>query len=166
MRRREFITLLGAAASWPLAARAQQWERMRRIGVLLPAVAGDPEYQARLTAFVQALALLGWIDGRNVRIETRWGAADADRYRQFAAELVALAPDVVVAATSPIVAALQRETRSVPIVFVQVIDPVGTGLVTGLARPGGNTTGFTVFEYGLSPKWLALLQEIWPDGPT
>src|SRR5262245_11508077 len=133
MRRRDFITLLGGTvAAWPLAAHAQQRERMRRIGVLLPAVAGDPEYQARLTAFVQALALLGWIDGRNLRIETRWGAGDADRYRQYATELVALAPDVVVAAASPIVAALQRETRSVPIVFVQVIDPVGTGLVTGL----------------------------------
>jgi putative ABC transport system substrate-binding protein len=162
MKRREFITLVGDAAAWPLAASAQQREQVRRIGVLLPAVANDPEYQARLGTFMQALALLGWTDGRNVRIETRWGAGDADGYRQYAAELVALAPDVVVAATSTIVAALQRETRSVPIVFVQVIDPVGTGLVTGLARPGGNTTGFTVFEYGLSPKWLALLKEIAP----
>ena len=163
MRRRDFITLLGGAAvAWPRAARAQQAERMRRIGMLLPAVANDPEYRARVGAFMQALALLGWADGRNVRIETRWGAGDADRYRQYAAELVALAPDVIVAATSPIVAALQRETRSVPIVFAQVIDPVGTGLVTGLPRPGGNTTGFTVFEYGLSPKWLALLKEIAP----
>jgi putative tryptophan/tyrosine transport system substrate-binding protein len=163
MKRREFITLLGgAAAAWPLGARAQQGKRMRRIGVLLPSVANDPEYQARVGAFMQALALLGWTDGRNVRIETRWAASDADRYRQYAAELVALAPDVIVAVTSPVVAALQRETRSVPIVFVQVIDPVGTGLVTGLARPEGNTTGFTVFEYGLSPKWLALLKEIAP----
>src|SRR5262245_30509008 len=162
LKRREFITLLGGAAAWPTAARAQQGERMRRIGVLLPAVASDPEYQARVGAFMQALALLGWTDGRNVRIETRWGANDADRYRKYAAELVALAPDVIVAVTSNVVAALQRETRSVPIVFVSVIDPVGTGLVTGLARPGGNTTGFTVFEYGLSPKWLALLKEIAP----
>jgi putative ABC transport system substrate-binding protein len=163
IRRRELLVLLGgAAAAWPLAARAQQPERMRRVGVLLPAVANDPEYQARVGAFMQALALLGWTDGRNVRIEMRWGASDADRYRQYAAELVALAPDVIVAVTSPVVAPLQRETRSVPIVFVQVIDPVGTGLVTGLARPGGNTTGFTVFEYGLSPKWLALLKEIAP----
>src|SRR5262245_35548002 len=162
MRRRTFITLLGgAAAAWPLAARAQPGERVRRVGVLLPALASDPEYQARVGAFMQALALLGWTDGRNVRIETRWGANEA-AYRQYAAELVALAPDVIVAATSVIVAALQRETRSVPIVFAQVIDPVGTGLVTGLARPGGNTTGFTVFEYGLSPKWLALLKEIAP----
>src|SRR5262245_11963083 len=163
MRRRDFITLLGgAAAAWPLAARAQQTQRMRRIGVLMAWAAADPEAQARLTAFVQALALLGWIDGRNVRIETRWGDGNADRYRQHAAELVALAPDVIVAVTSPVVAALQREKRSVPIVFVQVIDPVGTGLVTGLARPGGNATGFTVFEYGISPKWLALLKEIAP----
>src|SRR6266699_1172318 len=126
VKRREFMTLLGgAAAAWPLAARAQQGERMRRIGMLLPAVANDPEYQARVGAFMQALALLGWADGRNVRIETRWGAGDADRYRQYAAELVALAPDVIVAGTSPVVAALQRETRSVPIVFAQVIDPVG-----------------------------------------
>jgi putative ABC transport system substrate-binding protein len=163
MKRRAFISLLGGAAmAWPLAARAQQPQKMWRIGVLLPAVASDPEYQARVGAFMQALALLGWTDGRNVRIETRWGANDADRYRQYAAELVALAPDVIVAGTSNVVAALQRETRSVPIVFAQVIDPVGTGLVTGLARPGGNTTGFTVFEYGLSPKWLALLKEIAP----
>jgi putative tryptophan/tyrosine transport system substrate-binding protein len=162
MKRRAFITLLGGAAAWPLAARAQQLQRMRRIGMLMPWAAADPEAQARLTAFVQALALLGWIDGRNVRIETRWGDGNADRYRQHAAELVALAPDVIVAVTSPVVAALQRETRSVPIVFVQVIDPVGTGLVTGLARPGGNATGFTVFEYGISPKWLALLKEIAP----
>jgi putative tryptophan/tyrosine transport system substrate-binding protein len=163
VRRRNFITLLGsAAAAWPLAARAQQRERIRRIGVLLPAVASGPEYQARVGAFMQALALLGWTDGRNVRIEMRWGANDADRYRQYAAELVALAPDVIVAATSVTVGAVQQATRTIPIVFVQVIDPVGTGLVTGLARPGGNTTGFTVFEYGLSPKWLALLKEIAP----
>src|SRR5262245_23942899 len=160
--RRKFLTLLGGAAAWPLAARAQQPQQMRRVGVLLPAVANDPEYQARVGAFMQALALLGWTDGRNVRIETRWAAGDADRFRRYAGELVALAPDVVVAATSISVAALQQITRTIPIVFVQVIDPVGTGLVTGLARPGGNTTGFTVFEYGLSPKWLALLKEIAP----
>jgi ABC-type uncharacterized transport system substrate-binding protein len=162
MQRREFITLLGGAVAWPLAARAEQPQQMRRVGVLLPAVANDPDYQARVGAFMQALALLGWTDGRNVRIETRWGAGDADRHRQYAAELVALAPDVIVAATSVSVAALQQITRTIPIVFVQVIDPVGTGLVIGLARPGGNTTGFTIFEYGLSPKWLALLKEIAP----
>jgi ABC-type uncharacterized transport system substrate-binding protein len=159
MKRREFITLLGgAAAGWPLAAQAQQPERMRRVGVLMNLTADDPEASARVTVFAQGLQQLGWTAGHNVRIETRWGAGDADRYRQYAAELVALAPDVIVAVTSTIVAALQRETRSVPIVFVNVIDPVGAGLVTG-SRPGGNTTGFTVFEYGLSPKWLALLKE-------
>src|SRR5262245_28418483 len=140
MKRRTFISLLGGAAAWPLAARGQQPQKMRRIGVLLPAVGSDPEYQVRVGAFMQALALLGWTDGRNVRIETRWGANDADRYRQYAAELVALAPDVIVAATSVSVGAVQQATRTIPIVFVQVIDPVGTGLVTGLARPGGNTT--------------------------
>src|SRR5215472_5619871 len=163
MKRREFITLLGGTAvAWPLAARAQQPARMRRIGVLLPYDANDREGQARMAALQQALAELGWSDGGNVRIDTRWGAGDADRYRQYAAELVALAPDVVVAVTSTVVAALQRETRTVPIVFVGVSDPVGAGLIAGLAHPGGNTTGFTVFEYGLSPKWLALLKEIAP----
>jgi putative ABC transport system substrate-binding protein len=163
MRRRDFITLIGgAAAAWPLAARAQQPDRKRRVGVLVPYAADDREGQARMAALQQGLAQLGWSDGGNVQIDTRWGAGDVDRYRQYAAELVALAPDVVVAVTSPVVAALQRETRSVPIVFVGVIDPVSAGLVASMARPGGNTTGFTVFEYGLSPKWLALLKEIAP----
>src|SRR5262249_55253329 len=161
-KRREFITLLGgAAAAWPLAASAQQ-ARMRRIGVLLPYAADDREGQARLAAFQQALAELGWSDGGNVRIETRWGAGDADRYRQYAAELVALAPDVLLAVTTAVAAALQRETRSVPIVFAQAADPVGAGVVASLARPGGNITGFITFEYGISPKWLALLKEIPP----
>jgi putative tryptophan/tyrosine transport system substrate-binding protein len=160
--RRKFITLVSSAAAWPLATRAQQDERVRRIGVLMPYAAEDREGQARLAAFQQGLADLGWIDGRNLRMDTRWGAGEADRYRQYAAELVAFAPDVIVAVTSVIVGALQRETRSVPIVFVGVIDPVGAGLVKSLARPGGNITGFTVFEYGLSPKWLALLKEIAP----
>jgi putative tryptophan/tyrosine transport system substrate-binding protein len=160
--RRKFLATLGGAASWPLAARAQQRERMRRIGVLLPYAADDREGQARLAAFQQALAELGWSDGGNVRIDTRWGAGDPDRYRQYAAELVALAPDVVLAVTTAVAAALQRETRSVPIVFAQAADPVGAGVVASLARPGGNTTGFTTFEYGLSPKWLALLKEIAP----
>jgi putative ABC transport system substrate-binding protein len=163
MRRRKFIMLLGgAAAAWPLAARAQQPERMRRIGVFIPYASDDPEGHARMAALQQGLHDLGWIDGRNVGIDTRWGAGDAERYRQYAAELIALAPDVIVAVTSVVVAALQRQTRSVPIVFVGVVDPVGAGLVKSLARPGGNTTGFTVFEYGLSPKWLALLKEIAP----
>src|SRR5215469_9114173 len=162
MRRRDFIKgIAGAAAAWPLAARGQQ-ARMRRIGVLLPYAANDREGQARLAAFQQALAELGWSDGGNVRIETRWGAGDADRYRQYAAELVTLAPDVVLAVTTAVAAALQRETRSVPIVFAQAADPVGAGVVASLARPGGNTTGFTTFEYGISPKWLALLKEIAP----
>ena len=162
MRRRDFITLLGGAtAAWPLAAGAQQGERMRRVGVLLPAAADDPEYQTRIGAFLQELAQSGWSIGRNVGIDARWAANAAD-IRRHAAELVALAPDVIVAATSVSVGAVQQATRTIPIVFVQVIDPVGTGLVTGLARPGGNTTGFTVFEYGLSPKWLALLKEIAP----
>ena len=162
IRRRKFLATLGGAATWPLAARAQQPERMRRIGVLLPYAADDREGQVRLAAFQQALAELGWSDSGNVRIETRWGAGDADRYRQYAAELVALAPDVVVAVTTAVAAALQRETRSVPIVFVQAADPVAAGLVAGLARPGGNTTGFITFEHGISPKWLALLKEIAP----
>jgi putative ABC transport system substrate-binding protein len=135
---------------------------MRRIGVLLPYAADDREGQARLAAFQQALAELGWSDGGNVRIDTRWGAGDPDRYRQYAAELVALAPDVVLAVTTAVAAALQRETRSVPIVFAGAVDPVGAGVVASLARPGGNITGFTTFEYGLSPKWLALLKEIAP----
>jgi putative tryptophan/tyrosine transport system substrate-binding protein len=159
--RRTFIMLLTGAAAWPLAARAQQ-ARMRHIGVLLPYAADDREGQARLAAFQQALAELGWSDGGNVRIDTRWGAGDPDRYRQYAAELVALAPDVILAVTTAVAAALQRETRSVPIVFAQAADPVGAGVVASLARPGGNTTGFTTFEYGLSPKWLALLKEIAP----
>src|SRR5262245_4485485 len=163
MRRREFITLLGGTAvAWPLPARAQQPARMRRIGVLTNLAAGDPEGQVRMAAFRQGLSELGWSEGGNVRIDTRWGAGDVDRFRRYAAELVALAPDVILAVTSVVVAALQRETRSVPIVFVGVIDPIGAGLVAGLARPGGNTTGFTIFEYGLSPKWLALLKEIAP----
>src|SRR5215472_2185524 len=162
MRRRAFITLLGgAAAAWPPVARAQQ-ARMRRIGVLLPYAADDREGQARLAAFQQALAELGWSDGGNARFETRWGAGDADRYRQYAAELVALAPDVLLAVTTAAAAALRRETRRVPIVFAQAADPVGAGVVASLARPGGNITGFTTFEYGLSPNWLALLKEIAP----
>jgi ABC-type uncharacterized transport system substrate-binding protein len=163
VRRREFITLLGgAAAAWPLTARAQQGERVRRIGVLLNLAADDPESQRRVTAFVQGLQQLGWTDGRNARIETRWGAGDADRIRRYAAELVALAPDVILAATSVVTGPLLHATRAVPIVFVQIIDPVGAGFVESLARPGGNVTGFMHHEYGLSGKWLELLKEIAP----
>jgi putative ABC transport system substrate-binding protein len=164
MRRRDFITLLGgAAAVWPLAARAQQGERMRRVGVLVAAAADDPEYQARNVAFLQSLQQLGWADGRNVRVDTRWATTNSDDVRRHAAELAALAPDVLVAATGTItVAALLQATRTVPIVFVVVIDPVGAGFVASLARPGGNATGFTTFEYGMSGKWLELLKEIAP----
>jgi putative tryptophan/tyrosine transport system substrate-binding protein len=164
MKRREFITLLsGAAAAWPLSARAQQPDRMRRIGVLMAAAASDPEFQARIGAFQQGLALLGWTDGRNVRIDTRWATTNADDIRRHAAELAALAPDVILAGTgTTTVAPLLQVTRTVPIVFVVVIDPVGAGFVARLARPGGNATGFLMFEYGLSGKWLDLLKEIAP----
>jgi ABC-type uncharacterized transport system substrate-binding protein len=163
MKRREFITLFGsAAAAWPLAARAQQGERMRRIGVLMSVAADDPESQRGVPAFVHRLQDLGWTDGRNVRINYRWGAGDADRVRRYAAELAALAPDVILANGSPAMAALQPAARTVPIVFVSVIDPVGAGFVDSLARPGGNATGFTLFEYGTSGKWLELLKEIAP----
>jgi ABC-type uncharacterized transport system substrate-binding protein len=167
MRRRAFITLLGGAAAapatlWPLAARSQQPERMRRIGVLMSLTADDPEGQARLTAFLQGLQQLGWTDGRNVRIDSRWGAGDSDRSRRYAAELVALAPDVILASGTSTMGPLLRATRTVPIVFTQVTDPVGAGFVDSLARPGGNATGFTLSEYGISGKWLELLKEIAP----
>jgi putative tryptophan/tyrosine transport system substrate-binding protein len=161
--RREFITLLGgAAAMWPLAARAQQGERMRRIGVLMNSTADDAVSQGRLTAFMQGLQELGWTVGRNLQIDYRWGAGNVERYRTFAAELVALTPDILVTVGAPAVEALQRATRTVPIVFISVTDPVGGGLVASLARPGGNTSGFTLSEYGLSGKWLELLKEIAP----
>jgi ABC-type uncharacterized transport system substrate-binding protein len=163
MKRREFITLLGGAAAWPLAARAQQGERMRRVSVLFGLAADDPETQARHTAFVQGLQELGWTDGRNVRIDTRWGAGDADRVRRYVAELVALAPDAILATGTTVMGPLQRATRTVPIVFVNVADPVGAGLVASLAQPGGNATGFAALEYGSSGKWLELLKQIAPD---
>ena len=163
MHRREFITLLGgAAAAWPLAARAQQPERVRRIGVLLSTAADDPESSARTASFLKGLQQLGWIEGRNLRIDIRWAAGDAELYRKYAAELVALAPDVILASSSPTVAALQAATRTVPIVFAHAVDPVGAGFVDSLARPGGNATGFVLFEYGISAKWLELLKEIAP----
>ena len=164
MRRREFITLLGSAATWPLAARAQHaGERMRRIGVLMNIPSNDEEGQARITAFAQALLKLDWTEGGNVRTHTRWAADDVDRYRRYAEELVALTPDVVLASGSPSVEALLRVTRSVPIVFANVIDPVGAGFVTSMARPRGNTTGFTAYEYSISGKWLELLKEFAPN---
>jgi putative ABC transport system substrate-binding protein len=161
--RREFIALLAGAiaAVWPLAARAQQ-ERMRRIGVLNDYGEADPAGEAQLAAFREELEKLGWTEGRNVRIDHRAGAADADALRTYAAEMVALAPDVIFAAGATIVAALQRASRSVPIVFVNVTDPVGGGLVASLARPGGNATGFSQFEFGISAKWLELLKDIAP----
>ncbi|MGC2011249.1 MAG: ABC transporter substrate-binding protein, partial [Pseudolabrys sp.] len=162
MKRREFITMLGGAAvAWPVAARAQQGEPMRRIGVLMYLAADDAEGQARLAAFTQAMKQLGWSEGRNVRIDTRW--ATADDIRRHAAELAALAPDVLMAGTgTPTVAPLLQATRTVPIVFVTVIDPVGAGFVASLAQPGGNATGFTIYEYSMSGKWLELLKEIAP----
>jgi ABC-type uncharacterized transport system substrate-binding protein len=162
MRRREFITLLGGAAACTLAARAQQPERMRRIGVLMPLVADNPQAPVRIAALLQGLAQLGWTDGRNVRIEYRWGAGDAERIRKYAAELVALAPDVIVAWGASTMGPLQQATRSVPIVFAVIVDPVGAGFADSLARPGGNATGFLSFEYGMGGKWLELLKEIAP----
>jgi putative ABC transport system substrate-binding protein len=164
IRRREFVVTLGsAAAAWPLAARAQQPQPVRRVGVLMNLTADDDNASLRVTALAQGLQQLGWTDGRNVRIDYRWGAIDADRARRYAAELLALAPDVTLAVGSPAVAALQQATRTVPIVFANVTDPVAAGFVDSLARPGGNTTGFTLFEYGISAKWLELLKEIAPE---
>jgi putative ABC transport system substrate-binding protein len=158
--RRQFISALGSVAvAWPRAARAQQTDRMRRVGVLMHMAADDPDGQARVAVFLQGLQELGWTDGRNVRIDYRWAAADADRYR-YAAELVALAPEVILASASQSVAALQQTATAVPIVFASVVDPVGAGFVASLARPGGNTTGFTAFEYSMSGKLLELLKEI------
>jgi putative ABC transport system substrate-binding protein len=162
MRRRDFISFLGAAASWPLAARAQQAERMRRIGVLLNLAENDPETKVRLNAFLQALQELGWSEGKNLQIDYRWGVGDPDRHRKNAAELVALAPDVILAHGSPIMRPLLRTTRSIPIVFVSVADPVAAGFVENLARPGGNATGFALFEYSISAKWLELLRQVSP----
>jgi putative ABC transport system substrate-binding protein len=161
-RRREFIVLLGGVAAWPLAARAQQGERVRRIGVLMNLAADDPQALSRITAFVQGLQQLGWTEGRNMRIDTRWGAGDAARFHRYAEELLALAPDVVLASGTPAIQALQQATRTVPIVFASVGDPVGMGLVASLARPGGNITGFTPMEFGFGAKWLELLKEIAP----
>jgi putative tryptophan/tyrosine transport system substrate-binding protein len=174
MRRRDFIALLGGTVgAWPLPARAQNFDRMRRIGALVPLAVGDPISQARIDAFTQSMQQLGWVDDRNIRFEIRWAAADAfgasppdsrsayaQRFRRYAAELVALAPDIVLAHSSPAVAALQEETSTIPIVFVGVVDPVGAGFVASLARPGGNTTGFIALDYGLSVKWLELLKEL------
>ena len=164
MKRREFITLLGgaAAAAWPLAARAQQGERMRRIGVLMTFTAGDPVGQARFAAFLQELQQLGRTDGRNVHIDTRWAGSNANDIRRHATELAALAPDVILANGSAATGPLLQATRTVPIVFAVVADPVGAGFVDSLSRPGGNATGFSFFEYGIGAKWLELLKQIEP----
>jgi putative ABC transport system substrate-binding protein len=164
MQRREFITLLGGAAvAWPRAARAQPSERIRRVGMLMNLAATDPIGQARIAAFVQRLQAAGWVDGRNVRIDRRWTGGVRDLFHQYATELVALGPDVVLADTTQAVTPLQQASRTVPIVFVGVIDPVGSGLVASMARPGGNATGFVIFEYALAAKWLELLKEIAPS---
>src|SRR5215472_10381298 len=163
LKRREFITLLGgAAAAWPLAPRAQVPERIRRVGVLNYLAADDPDSSPRVAALAKALQELGWLDGRNVQFDYRWGGGDLERSHRYAAELVALAPDVILVSSGSALAALQSVTRTVPIVFVSVSDPVGAGYVASLARPGGNTTGFTLFEYGTSGKWLELLKQIAP----
>jgi putative ABC transport system substrate-binding protein len=163
MRRREFITLVGSAAVVPLVAGAQPSESIRRVGVLMSTAADDREGPARIAAFRQGLQKLGWIEGQNVRLDIRWGGGNADLDRRFAAELVALTPDVILATASSTVAALQGATRTVPVVFAHAVDPVAAGFVDSLARPGGNATGFVLFEYGISAKWLELLKEIAPS---
>jgi putative ABC transport system substrate-binding protein len=163
MKRRDFITLLGGAAAWPFAVRAQRGERMRRIGVLLPAAADNQDFQTRVGAFLQGLQQLGWAIGRNVSIDTRWATTNAADIRRHAAELVALAPDVILAHGASTVGPLLQLSRSVPIVFPIIGDPVGAGFVDSLARPGGNVTGFMTFEYSLSGKWLELLKQAAPE---
>jgi putative ABC transport system substrate-binding protein len=164
MRRRDFIIVVwGGLAAWPRAARSQQIDRARRVAVLTPFAEDDPEAQARVAAFVQGLQQLGWTDGRNLRIDIRWGAGDAERIRRDAVELVALAPDVILAAGGATVGPLLQASRTVPIVFTLTPDPVGASFVESLARPGGNATGFTNFEYGIGVKWLELLKEIAPS---
>jgi len=163
MRRREFIKVIaGSAVAWPLAARAQQTERMRRIGVLMNLTADDPVAKARTGALQQSLQQLGWTEGRNLQVDYRWTAGGDDELRRYAEELVTLAPDVIIGTGSPPVVALRRATRTIPIVFVLVADPVGAGFVESLARPGGNATGFTPFEYGIGAKWLEIIREIMP----
>jgi putative ABC transport system substrate-binding protein len=162
MRRREFIAGLGAAAAWPLAARAQQGDRVRRIGVLMSGNESDPVWKPRVSAFIQALADLGWTDGRNVRMDFQWGGGDANRIRALAQELVGLQPDIIVTNATPATTAVQRETRTIPIVFANVSDPVASSIVTRLDRPSGNITGFATNDVSLGGKWLELLSEIAP----
>jgi putative tryptophan/tyrosine transport system substrate-binding protein len=161
--RRKFLAALGgAAAAWPLAARAQQPERMRRIGVLMAYAENDKEYQTYVTAFREALQMFGWIEGRNIKIDYRWAALDAALMERFARELVTLQPDLVLTSSSPTTASLLQQTRSIPVIFANIADPVGTGIVASLARPGGNATGFMIFEASVAGKWLELLKEIAP----
>jgi putative ABC transport system substrate-binding protein len=161
--RRKFLATLGGAAAWPLAAHAQRPERMRRIGVLMPYVGNNPQAQIRNAAFLQGLQQLGWTVGQNVQLDYRWSGGNMDDTRRYAAKLAALAPDVIFAPGSAAVGPLQQATRTVPIVFVLIVDPVGSGFVNGLARPGGNATGFTSYDYGIGAKWLELLKEIAPN---
>lgn len=162
MRRRAFIAALGAAAAWPLAGHAQQPDRIRRIGVLMGFATTDLEAQSFLRAFIQRMGELGWNEGSNAKLEIRWAASDAERFNAHAAELVSLKPDVIVANTTPAVAALRRQTTTIPIVFVQVTDPVGQGFVTNLARPGGNVTGFDFVDFSVGGKWIELLKDVAP----
>jgi putative ABC transport system substrate-binding protein len=163
MRRREFITLLGGAAAWPLTARAQQSDKVRRIGVLMPFAATDPSLKLELAAFVRQLQELGWVEGRNLQIDYRWAAGDAERMQVFARELVALQPEVIFCRSTPATAALLKQTHTIPIVFTVVSDPVGDRFVESVARPGGNATGFTNVESSLGGKWLELLKEVAPS---
>jgi putative ABC transport system substrate-binding protein len=163
MRRREFITLVAGAAAWPLPARAQERERIRRIGALMSFTADDAAGHSRVVAFAQALAEAGWIEGRNLRMEIRWSAGDPERTRKYAAELVQLAPDAILAVGSSTTGPLLEATRSVPVVFVQVAEPVGAGFVETLSHPGGNATGFMLYEYRIGAKWLQVLKEIAPN---
>jgi putative ABC transport system substrate-binding protein len=163
MKRREFVGLLGGAAAWPIAARAQQPERMRRIGILMSAGPDDPDGQTRFAAFLQGLQELGWSVGRKVRIDTRWGAANSELYRKYASELVTLGPEVLLAGGGNALRPLLQATSTLPIVFANFVDPVGEGVVDNLARPTGNVTGFTNFEYGISGKWLELLKQVAPQ---
>ena len=164
MRRRDFITLLGGAASaWPLAARAQQSDRMRRLGILMAGAESDPQYQADVAVFREGLQKLGWVDGQNIRIEVRWAGFNAETMRRYAKELIALQPDLILSNDTPTTATLLQQTRTVPIVFATVADPVGSGFVASFARPGGNATGFAVYEASLGGKWLELLKETVPN---
>ena len=163
MKRREFIAGLGSAVAWPMVARAQQGERVRRIGLLMNFPEADTEGNARLVAFLQRMRELGWSDGHNLKLESRWSGADIDRMRTFAREIVVQQPDLIVAVGTPATSAVMRETSTIPILFTQVSDPVGGGLVTNLARPGGNVTGFTLFEFSIGSKWLQTIKEIAPN---